>query len=149
MNNKKIAVTMSLLMGGTLSFFMSLLGNIMSGHFSLPGFIISFVISFIISIIIGLLIPVRKISSDLRHKFLFSEESMGGRCIDALISDFIYTPVIVLSMIIFACRMAEKQGGHIPFLPYFGKSLVLDLILGFILILIFTPIFIRLVVKHK
>ena len=74
---------------------------------------------------------------------------MGGRCIDALISDLIYTPVIVLSMIIFACRMAEKQGGHIPFLPYFGKSLVLDLILGFILILIFTPIFIRLVVKHK
>ncbi|HPY84715.1 MAG TPA: hypothetical protein PLS20_06740 [Ruminococcus flavefaciens] len=149
MNNKKIAVTMSLLMGGTLSFFMSLLGNIMSGHFSLPGFIISFVISFIISIIIGLLIPVRKISSSLRHKFLFSEESMGGRCIDALISDLIYTPVIVFSMIIFACRMAEKQGGHLPFLPYFGKSLVLDLILGFILILIFTPIFIRLVVKHK
>ena len=42
---KKTGMKMSLCMGITLSFFLSLTGTVTSGHFSVSGWLISFVIS--------------------------------------------------------------------------------------------------------
>ena len=61
---KNPAVKMSLLMGITMSFVLSLIGNLSSGMFTVPGFLKSFCISFLISLIIGFIIPIKKISDD-------------------------------------------------------------------------------------
>ena len=46
---KNPAVKMSLLMGITMSFVLSLIGNLSSGMFTVPGFLKSFCISFLIT----------------------------------------------------------------------------------------------------
>ena len=65
---KNPAVKMSLLMGTTMSFVLSLIGNLSSGMFTVPGFLKSFCISFLISLIIGFIIPIKKISDALCEK---------------------------------------------------------------------------------
>ena len=66
---KKVSIEMSLLMGVTLSLFLSLTGTLSSGHFTIPDFLLSFVVSFIISLIIGFLVPMNKVSAALERKF--------------------------------------------------------------------------------
>lgn len=65
---KKIMIQMNILMGVTLSFFLSLIGNLRAEKFSLPGFLISFLISVVISMIVGLLVPVKPLTDRLEEK---------------------------------------------------------------------------------
>ena len=144
-NMKKIGMKMSLLMGVTLSFFLSLAGNLSSGHFTLPGFLISFLISFIISMIIGFLVPMKKVNDALGAKLGLIPGKGLTRCIEAFVSDLIYTPLITFAMIVMAHKQATAQGASIPFLPMFFKSLCMSLVIAFVLIFICTPIFMKLV----
>ncbi|MBR6273944.1 MAG: hypothetical protein IKR27_02900, partial [Lachnospiraceae bacterium] len=91
---KGIMIKMSLLMGVTLSFFLSLTGLLSSGHFTVPGFIVSFIVSTIISILIGIFIPVRK----LGEKASAGKKGFAKTCVESLVSDLIYTPVMTLVM---------------------------------------------------
>lgn len=152
MNMKKIGITMSLLMGVTLSFFLSLVGNLGSEDgFKLPAFLVSFVVSTVISLIIGFLVPMPKLERGAVKAMGLKERSVPAKLVSALISDLIYTPIITLAMIVLARKMAMKMShGHAdlpPFMVMFLKSLIISLIVAFIIILIVTPIYMKLSFK--
>lgn len=144
---KKIGMQMNIYMGITLSICLSLLGNLTSGHFTPVGFLISAVVSSIISLIIGSVIPIGKVSERPCEKLGLKRGSLGARSLSSLISDCIYTPIITLAMVFLASKMAARMGGTLPFLPAFIKSLILSMIVGFVLVFIFTPFYLRIVMK--
>ena len=136
---KKIGMQMNMYMGITLSICLSLVGNLTSGHFTPIGFLISAVVSSII--------PIGKVSEAPCEKCGLKRGSLGARCLSSLISDCIYTPIITLAMVFLASRMAARMGGTLPFLPAFIKSLIISMIVGFVLVFIFTPFYLRIVMK--
>ena len=148
---RKIGLQMSVLMGVTLSFFLSLVGNLMgakqSGSFSVPGFLISFVISTIVSLFIGLIVPMKKVNDGLHAKLNMQEGSIGAKLLDSLVSDIIYTPIMTLLMVFLAYKQATAHGAQMPFLPMFLSSLVVCLIVGYILIFIFMPLYLNILMK--
>ncbi|WP_295089814.1 hypothetical protein [Ruminococcus sp.] len=149
---KKVGIIMTLLMGVTLSFCLSLTGNLTSEDgFKLIPFLVSFAVSTVISILIGFVVPMRKIESGAVKAMGLNERSLPANIISSLISDFIYTPVITLSMIVLARRMAMKMSnGHAqlpPFAIMFLKSLIISFVVAFLIILIVTPIYIKLSMK--
>ena len=91
---------MSLLMGVTMSFCLSLTGNLTSGEgFQLMPFLISFAVSTVISILIGIIVPMRKLEGGAVSALKLKEHSLPAKLVSALVSDLIYTPVITLAMI--------------------------------------------------
>ena len=152
MNMKKIGITMNILMGVTLSFFLSLTGNLMAEDgFKLPAFLASFALSTVISLLIGFAVPMRRIESGAVRAAGLDERSLPARLVSALISDLIYTPVITFAMVILARKMTMKMSGGHAQLPPFGamflKSLIISLIVAYFIILIVTPIYLRLSMK--
>ena len=140
---KKIEIRMSLLMGVTLSFFLSLTGLLTSGHFTWPSLLINFAVSFIISILIGFLVPLKKISAFLDAKLGLIPGKLSTHFFETLLSDCIYTPLITLCMVFAAWKQAVSHGAQIPFWPMFGKSLIISMIGGYILIFVFMPLFLK------
>jgi large-conductance mechanosensitive channel len=154
MNMKKIGLQISILMAVTLSFCLSLTGNLTSKDgFKLMPFIITFVVSFIISLIIGMIVPMKKVEDGLNKAFGLQEHSIPSRLVSALASDLIYTPVITLAMIALVRKMAMKaSNGHAQLPPFgvmFVKSLILCFIVAYIIIFIVSPIFTKLVMKKN
>ena len=146
---KKIGREMSVLMGVTLSLALSLLGNLTSGRFTPVGFLISFILSTIISLIIGFLVPMKKITDSFETKHGIQPGSMKARLYESLVSDLIYTPIITIVMIVMAYKNATAHGANIPFAPMIIRALVLSLIVGYILIFIFMPLYLKLVMKKN
>ena len=99
---------MSFLMGLTMSFCLSLLGTLLSGHFTLVTWLISFAASFVVSIVIGLLVPMKKVNDSLISKMNLQEGSIKAKTITALASDIIYTPIICILMVSLGVVMAGK-----------------------------------------
>lgn len=146
---KKIGRRMSILMGVSLSFCLSLLGNLTSGHFTLPGFLISFAVSTLISLIIGFLVPMKKVGDGLANALHLKPRSLPAHCAESFVSDLIYTPVITLAMVALAWKMATSHGAQMPFLPMFLHSLVLSMIVGYVLIFILMPVFFKLTTRGQ
>ncbi len=145
---KKIGRTISICMGITLSFFLSLSGTLLSGHFTPAGWLISFVVSTAISLVIGCLVPMKLILD--RVTAGMKPGSLAAKCVESLISDVVYTPVITLAMVSLAHRIiaANAPAAHVPpFLPMFLHSLGAEMVIGFVLIFIFMPLFMALVMK--
>ncbi len=141
---KKIGLGMNILMGLTMSVFLSLIGNLMSPQFSFIAFLISFLISTVISIILGFLIPMKKVGDTVVKAARLHPGSIGARCLESFISDLIYTPIMTVSMVFFAYIMA---GGNMPFIPTLLRSLLVSMIVGFVLILVFMPLYLKLLMK--
>ena len=141
---------MSIKMGITMSLCLSLIGTATSGHFTIPGFLISFVVSTIISLIIGFVIPMGKIGNALLNKFGLIRGTLPARCLETFVSDLIYTPIMTFVMVFLAYQMAMKQSGGMAGLN-FGKmflgSLIICFIAGFVIIFIIQPIFMRQTMK--
>lgn len=146
---RKIGRKMSILMGVTLSFFLSLQGNLLSGRFTIPAFLLSFAVSTVISLIIGFLVPMKKVGDGVCAALKLKPHSFLARFAETLISDVIYTPIITLAMVTLAWRMATSHGAQIPFVPMFLHSLGLSMITGFVLILLFMPLYLRLVMPKQ
>ena len=148
MNNKKIGIQMSLLMAVTLSFCLSLTGNLSSGNFQIVPFIVTFAASFVISLLIGLIIPMPKVEAGAVRACGLEEHSLPAR--SSFVSDLIYTPVITLAMIAIVRKMASAHGADLPpFGIMFVKSLILSFIVAYIIIFIVSPIFLKLVLKKN
>ncbi len=131
-----------------MSFFLSLIGTGTSGHFSLPGWILSFLISTVISLLIGFIVPMKKVNDQITSKLGLHPGRFSTRIVETLVSDLIYTPLITLCMVFFAYKMAESHGAQLSFLPMFLPSLVICLVAGFLLIFIFTPFYMGLITKN-
>ncbi len=143
---KKVGRAMSLKMGLAMSFCMSLIGTGTSGHFTIPGFLISFVLSFIISLIIGFAIPMGRVSAAACRAMKLKQGSLPARIVESFISNLIYTPVMTVAMVAFAYFMAMKQSGGKAQLSFAGMlipSLIICFIAGFFIIFIIQPIFLR------
>ena len=149
---RKIGKQMAVRMGILMSFCLALVGTLTSGHFTIPGFIISFVLSSIISLVIGFIVPIGKITGGLCAKWGLERGKLGTRVVESLISDVIYTPIITLAMVAFAYNMAMRQSGgmaEISFVPMFLKSLFICFVVAFFLIFIFQPIFFKMIMKKN
>ena len=152
---KKVGLEMNILMGVTLSFCLSLIGTLSSGHFTVPGFLISFAISTVLSLIIGFIVPMKSVNDKLERKHGLVPGAMKTKLIESLISDCIYTPIMTLSMTLFAFMQMKKQAAHNPHMelpPYpimFLRSLLISMVAGYVIIFIVTPIFMKLVLKKN
>lgn len=150
MNMKKVGMKMSLLMAVSLSFCLSLLGNLTSGHFTVPGFLSSFVISFLISLVIGFLVPMKKTGDAVIEKAHLTPHTLPARALEALVSDLIYTPFITLCMTALAHHTAVSHGQTMPPLLFmFLKSLILSMIVGYVLIFLVSPVFLKIAMKNS
>lgn len=144
--NKQIKIAgikMMLLMGISLSFFLSLTGLLTSGHFTWKGLLINFLISFVISCIIGRIYPMHKVSVFLDKKFGLKHGMLKTHLVESLLSDCAFTPIITLVMVFIAWKQAVAHGASISFGAMYGVSLLISMIVGYILIVVFIPIFIR------
>ncbi|MBO6242936.1 MAG: hypothetical protein J6O61_19225 [Butyrivibrio sp.] len=147
---KKIGRQMGIRMGILMSFCLALTGTISSGHFTPVGFLFSFIVSAIISIFIGFLVPVGKITGDVCRRAGFAQGTIKERLLSSLISNLIYTPLITFVMVLLAYTMAMKQSGgmaQLSFIPMFLHSLVICFIVGYVLIFIFQPLFLKQLMK--
>lgn len=146
---KKIGIQMGLLMGVTLSFCLSLTGLVSAGKFSVPALLINFAVSFVISMIIGVLVPMQRVGNAVIAKAGLEPRTMKARLLESLISDLIYTPVITFCMVFIAYKQAVSHGAKIPFPPMLIKSMIISLIVGYILIFIFQPLFLKIIMKKN
>ena len=143
---KKIGRAMSIRMGIAMSFCLSLVGTLSSGHFTLVGFLISFLVSCVISLLIGFIIPMGLVAEAALKKAGFERGTVKGGLLEALISDLIYTPIITLVMVFLAYKMAMKQSGgqaNLNFAGMFFSSLGICFVVGFVLIFLVQPIFMK------
>jgi hypothetical protein len=138
---KKIGIYMNVLMSITLSLFLSLANSMASGHFTVSGFFLSLAVSFAISLAVGFIVPMHKVGAAACRRVGLSQEDYSTRFFEALISDIIYTPVMTFSMVTMEYMIATSHGARLEYLPMLGKSLLLSFILGYLLALLFMPIF--------
>ena len=141
---KKMGIQMSLMMGVTLSFCLSLTGLVSAGQFSVPALIINFLISFV---------KLLKLKEDMMGKEFSQEEKIQPVVpledgLESLLSDLIYTPIITICMILMA-RQKIPSDKLPPFVPMLIKSLVISLIVGYVLIFIFQPLFMKILMKKN
>lgn len=143
----KIGKHMNIAMGVALSFCLSLVGNLTSGHFTVPGFVSSFILSVIVSLIIGVAVPLQKITGSACRNM--QPGTLKRRCAESLISDLIYSPVMTLLMVLLAFFMTKRQGGQMPFVPALIKSEIISIAVGFVLVFIFQPLFLKQIMKEN
>lgn len=149
---KVVGRKMAVCMGVLMSFALALTGNMASGHFAVPGFLISFAISLLISLAIGFLIPIGRVTQGACKGLGLGIGTLPARLVESLISDLIYTPFITLVMTGFAYQMVIRQsGGEVRpvFAMMFARSFLICFIVGFVLIFIFQPIFLKLIMKDQ
>lgn len=149
MDMKKVGHEMSLLMGLSMSFILTIVGMLTAKRFTVPGFIKSFLISFVISMIIGLIIPMKKVSDGVLRKCETKPGTLKARILEALVSDVLYSPLMTLVMVYLAYREATSHGARIPFGLMLLKSEIISFITAFILSFILTPVFMKIVMKRN
>lgn len=140
-NMKKKGKLVSLCMSITISLCLSLFGTLTSGHFTVPGFIVSFIASLILSLIIGMLVPVKPLGDKLTGK-MGIKKPIPKLLIEVLLSDLIYTIPITIAMVAIATSKAP-----VPLMQVLPKSLISCLIFAYFVILIFQPLYIKLIIK--
>ncbi len=153
---KSVMMKMTILMGLTMSFVLSLVGTLLGGHFSIPGWIISFLVSLVISLIIGFVVPIKKVTDSACKKAGVEPASPKGNFLSALVSDLIYTPVITVIMVIVMINGAKRnipeevlaQGGGPSVARVLPISLIVCLIVGWIVIAVIQPVYIKYLTKN-
>ena len=141
---RKIGRTISVFMGFTLSLFLSLFGNLTSGHFSWQGWLISFGASLIISLIIGFAVPMKKVNDSECRRHNLDPNKFSTHLLLGLISDAIFTPIISIAMVLLAYFMATRQGAQLNLAIMMITSILDCYAVGYLLILIFTPLYTKL-----
>ena len=147
---KKIGKAMAIRMGILMSFCLSLIGTLSSGHFTPVGFVLSFIVSSIVSMLIGYVVPIGKVTTGASRKMKLKAGSFPALFVESFISDLIYTPVMTLVMVFLAYTMAMRMSGGqagLNFAQMFFGSLGICFLAGLILIMIFQPLFFKSLMK--
>ena len=144
---RAIGIKMNIMMGLTMSFVLSLVGTLLGGHFSIPSWLISFGVSLVISLIIGFIVPIKKVSDIFCNKCNTKPESGKGNLLSAFISDVIYTPIITIIMVSVMLTNAAKHAPAGAAVPTVGQalpgSLIVCFIVGYVVIAVVQPIYIK------
>jgi uncharacterized membrane protein len=78
------------------------------------------------------------------------EPGLKKRCVETLISDLIYTPVISVAMVAFAYMSNQRKGiAGPPYIVMLIPSLIACFIVGYVLIFIFQPMFMKKIMKQE
>ncbi|MCR5094251.1 MAG: hypothetical protein K6B72_09785 [Lachnospiraceae bacterium] len=156
---RSIGIKMSLLMGLTMSLFLSLVGTV-HGLSSSPaevpfmGYVMSylkgFAVSLIISLVIGFIVPMGRISRAIGEKA--GHGTLKARILDSFVSNLIYTPIITVVMVALnygnAASQAEAHGQAAPpFIMMFLSSLWICFLVGWVIIFIVQPLYMKLLMK--
>lgn len=152
MNMRAIGIKMNFMMGLSMSILLSLVGTLLGGHFTVPSWLFSLGISFVISIVIGFAVPIKKLGDGLCEKCKTNPMSFKGTLISAIVSDLIYTPIITIVMVVLMLNLAAKHapaGAVPPVSKVLPMSLVVCLIVGYIAIIIFQPLFMKMLLKNN
>lgn len=145
-----VDIKMNILMGSTVSFVLSLVGTLKGGHFTVISWLIAFLISFTLALIIGFVVPINKIDKLVFDKYDVDPDSMKGNLISGIVSDLIYTPVISITMVVIMLTNAAKhapEGATLPLSRVIPSSLLLALIVGYVVIIIAKPFYLKRVLK--
>ena len=149
---KKINLQMGLLMSVTLSLCLSATGLLSAGQFTVPALLMNFAVSFVISMIISILVPMNKVNAAADRKLGLRPGELKTRFFESFLSDIIYTPILTVAMVTVAYFNVKAHAPADKVPPYAGmliKSLVISLLVGYVLIFIFMPIFLRFVLKKN
>lgn len=154
---KKVGLLMNIFMGVTMSICLSFVGNFMgflqSGKFSVVGYLINVGISTVISLIIGFVVPMKKLGDGAVRAAKLKPHTIKARLLESLISDCIYTPALSLCMVAYEyftmrAHAAPEALEHMPgFFQMFIGSFLACMVVGYILIFIFTPVYLKLSMK--
>lgn len=147
---KMVGIGMSVRLGIVMSFFLSLTGTLVSGHFSMVNFLISFIVSTVISLLIGFLVPVGQVMAAACSALKLKPGTIPARILESLISDVIYTPIMTFLMVFLAHQIVMKRSNgmaQLNLLNMYLKSLGICFVVGFIIIFFIQPVFYRQLMK--
>lgn len=137
---------MSLLMGFTMSLILSLVGTLVGGHFTVQSWLLSFGISFVISLIIGFVIPMKPLCDAITGKLRRNKKNFLANLIDSLIANTLYTPLMSATMVWMAwCHIPLEH--RPPFMALYAPSLAVTFIVGWIVIFVVQPLFLKALFK--
>ena len=139
---KKIKSQMSIMMGITLSLFLSFIGTFSSGNFTPVEFLKSFLESLAISLVIGCFVPMKLLEDKACEKARITGKPFACRALGSLISDLIYTPVTIN----FVKIPAEHRP---PYVIMLGKSMLISLVVAYLLIFLVGDPFMKLILKKN
>lgn len=145
-NNESIGIIVGVLMGLAVSLVLSIVGPVISGHFKIVSVLVSFLCSSIISVVIGLFIPIRRMSVWSCSKIGISPDKLPGMIISALIGDICFTPLISFLMVYMNYKRAKSMDPSVVLGRMYCGNLIVSFVVAFLIILIFTPLFIRLAI---
>lgn len=148
---KAVGRKMTLFLGLILSFFQPLVGQLTSGHFTIPGYLLSFAISAVIGLAIGFLVPIGRITRAASAKAKLPKGSLKARLLETMVSNLIFSPILSFVNVFLAYRNASAHApaGTVKFLPMYLPSLGIGLVLGFILVFIFQPLCLKWALKRS
>ena len=135
-------------MSVSLSFVLSLVGNLLgtrqNGRFSVHSWLIFFAASTIVSLVLGLIIPISRAAVGTSRALKLKEKSIPARIVETLIADIIYTPLITFLMVFIARQNAITSGAppqSLKLWRMFILSFPGVFATGFVFIFIFSPLF--------
>ncbi len=138
-------------MSVSLSFVLSLVGNLLgtrqNGRFSIHSWLIFFAASTIVSLVLGLIIPINRAAEGASRGLKLKEKSIPARIVETLVADIIYTPLINFLMIFIARQNAITNGAPPQSLVLWRMFLLSFpgvFATGFVFIFVFAPLFGRL-----
>jgi len=144
--------SMNICMGIAMSFVLTLVGSLSSGHFRFQSFIMSLLLSSVISIMLGFVIPVGKINRSINEKFGTGGHGIKARIINSLIADIIYTPILTYIMVGFSLIIMTKNIDvevEVPFFSTFWKSLKLCFLVGFVVVFLIQPVIFKWLMRKE
>lgn len=106
---KKVNFLMALFSSLTLSIPLSFLMCMLSGHFSIPSWLMGCTICFVFSFILSLLIPMQKLQLKICKARGSRFSDISSQAINALISTLILTPIVSFVISFIMVNMANKQ----------------------------------------
>lgn len=145
---KKIKLSMSIMMGVTLSLCLSFVGTFTSGSFTPGAFLVSFMESLVISLVIGYFVPMKKLEDSACEKFGVTGKPLACRAVGSLVSDLIYTPIITIAMVtinFFKIPAAHRP----PYIIMLGKSMLISLVVAYLIVFLVGDNFMRMILKKN
>lgn len=102
---KKMNKFMTIAMGTSISLVLATCGVALSGHFTVPMWILSMILSVILALLIGFLLPVRKTAEKCAAKV---ENKMAKTLVEALVTNLFYTLIITTVLEVVMIGIANK-----------------------------------------
>lgn len=146
----RIGRALSIRMGITMSFLLSVVGNVVSRHFNITGFTASFLLSTGVSLVIGFLLPVGKIGIATCNKLGLKRGSVLGRYVLSLVATMIYAPVLTFTMAGVTYAIALKRTGGLIWIPFWQillLSFAITFVCGHLLDFFLMPVFLKRLLK--